>query len=216
MGTFGTNTNPAHYVEVVDPLVPGQVKRPAAGVVLKARSYPDGTALSSITVGDYGYWSATFDVDAITVSGDDGATWVGPLFSSEGMAGAVTTQTDVSVALSQASQAFEFSQQAAQLAGNAAPVGHTHPASAITFIPRNGISATDLQGAVEQAALLGGGGGGGGATSTVDVLYSGGSYPAQAASAPAGVKVRHFYGPFQYLGPTWAGVLDLYTYAELT
>ncbi|WP_200949542.1 hypothetical protein [Leifsonia sp. Root227] len=48
------------------------------------------------------------------------------------------------------------------------------------------------------------------------VMYSGGTYPTQPASAPGGVQVRQFYGPIQYSGPTWAGVLDLYTYAELT
>lgn len=48
----------------------------------------------------------------------------------------------------------------------------------------------------------------------VDVLYTSGAYPAQAGSAPTGLKVRHFYGPTPYTGPTWSGVLDLYTYTE--
>jgi len=49
----------------------------------------------------------------------------------------------------------------------------------------------------------------------VNVLYSGGAYPTQAGSPPAGLKVRHFYGPVQYSGATWSGVLDVYVYAAL-
>lgn len=52
-------------------------------------------------------------------------------------------------------------------------------------------------------------------TDTVNVLWSSGAYPAQAASPPAGVKVRHFYGPVAPSAPTWPGVLDTYDYAAL-
>lgn len=52
-------------------------------------------------------------------------------------------------------------------------------------------------------------------TDVYNVFWSGGDYPAQPSTAPAGVKIRHFYGPFQYIGPTWSGVLDQYDYAEL-
>lgn len=48
------------------------------------------------------------------------------------------------------------------------------------------------------------------------VMWSGGAYPTQPASPPGGVVLRQFFGPQQYQGATWAGVLDTYTYAELT
>lgn len=111
MGTFGTSTNPAHYVEVVDPLNAGQVKRPAAGLVLKARSYVTGGALGDITTGDYGYWSATYpSVDSIQVSGDGGSTWVGPLFSSEVMLSAASAGADSAEALRRANEAVALAQ----------------------------------------------------------------------------------------------------------
>lgn len=95
----------------------------------------------------------------------------------------------------------------------AAAGNHNHPAGAVTFTPTGGVTATNVQDAIAQAATLGSTGGGG---TTVDVLYSGGAYPAQAASPPSGVKVRRFYGPVQPTVATWSGVLDVYEYAALT
>lgn len=57
--------------------------------------------------------------------------------------------------------------------------------------------------------------GGGGTSEIATVLWSGSGYPTQAASPPAGIKVRQFYGPEPYSGATWTGVLDVYTYAAL-
>jgi hypothetical protein len=79
----------------------------------------------------------------------------------------------------------------------------------------NGVASLGADGLVPAAELPPSAGGGGTATA-IDVLYSGGAYPTQPASPPAGILVRHFYGPTQYSGPTWAGVLDTYTYAALT
>lgn len=98
-------------------------------------------------------------------------------------------------------------------ASTAAAGNHTHAASAVGFTPTGGLTATSVQDAIVQAAAQGGSSV---ASATIDVVYSAGAYPAQPGSAPAGVKVRHFYGPVQYSGPTWAGVLDLYTHAPLT
>lgn len=106
MGTFGTSVNPAHYVEVADPSNPGQVMRPVAGTTLLARKSSDGSALADITTTTYGYWSATYtDVDLIEVSGDDGASWVGPLLSAEGLEAAGTAGTTADAALAAANTA---------------------------------------------------------------------------------------------------------------
>lgn len=285
MGFFGTTTNPSHYVEIVDTLTPGQVKRPAAGLTIKAREHLTGTPLPDITTTDYGYWSANFpDVDLIQVSGDGGTTWVGPLQSSDGLvsstqsgtlAASANTKADTAVATAQ--QALVTAQngpaatwgniqgipatfppsahthttgqvgatpvgkalldaadaQAARVAigagtgngtsnltlgttaGTAAAGNHVHQASAVSFAPTSSITATDVQGAIVQAASMGGSGGGGGGA-VLPVLYAAGAYPAQAATPPAGVTVRMFFGPTQYIGPTWAGVVDVYHYAALT
>lgn len=281
MPTFGTTTNPAHFVEVADPLIPGQVKRPAAGQVLKARTYPDAVDLADITTVDYGYWSATFSADAITVSGDGGVTWVGPLFSAESMTDATTAGVDASTALSQSTVALATAQEALVASQNgpattwdavagkpttfppdahshspgqivtsltvhnlltatdqqtarqalgagtgngtsnltlgatgttAAPGNHSHAATGITFSPASGITATTVQGAIVQASAMGGGGGGG---TAVDVVYTSGAYPTQAATPPSGVTVRHFYGPTPYVGATWAGVVDTFQRVDI-
>jgi hypothetical protein len=80
--TFGTTINPAHYVEIPDPTDAGQVIRPDAGVSLRVRNADTLADLTAITTTTYGYWSYTVaDVPAILVSGDNGTTWVGPLYS---------------------------------------------------------------------------------------------------------------------------------------
>lgn len=94
----------------------------------------------------------------------------------------------------------------------AAPGNHAHVAGQVGFTPTGSLTATDVQGAIVQASQTGGGG-----TSTnTDVLYASGAYPTQAATPPTGLKVRHFFGPVQYQGPSWPGVLDTYDYAPLT
>lgn len=286
MGTFGTNVNPAHFVEIADTLDLGQVKRPTAGLVIKARVYGSGTALPDIVTGDYGYWSASFpSVDAIEVSGNSGTTWVGPLISGEAeVAGATAGATadaasalattanntaNLALTTAQNGPAATWSnitgkpatfppdphthdktqitgtsttvqsllaaadQQTARLAigagtgngtsnlvigttaGTAAAGNHTHQASAISFAPTSSITATDVQTAIQQAATMGGTGTGGGGA-ILPVIYGAGAYPVQAATPPAGVTVRMFLGPTQYVGPTWPGVVDLYNYAALT
>ena len=81
----------------------------------------------------------------------------------------------------------------------------------------NGVARLNSNGDVVNAAGTPiTGGGGGGSTDEYVVYYSGGAYPAQPGSPPGGIKRRQFYGPVQYAGPTWSGVIDLYTYVALT
>lgn len=91
----------------------------------------------------------------------------------------------------------------------AAAGNHVHAASAVTVSTISGLVADDVQEALANLAARSGG-------DSVSVLWSGGAYPAQAGTAPAGVKVRRFYGPEPYEGASWTGVLDTYEYAELT
>lgn len=103
---FGTDINPAHYVEVADPANPGQVKRPAAGAILKVRDSATLTDLPDITTTTYGYWSyTTTDVPGILVSGDGGITWVGPLYSRESTDATHTVAADVAEATATADAA---------------------------------------------------------------------------------------------------------------
>lgn len=83
--TFGTQVNPAHYVEVPDGANPGQVKRPDAGATLLVKDAVTLVDLEPITTEQYGYWTYSTDdtVTRILVSGDGGVTWVGPLVSGE-------------------------------------------------------------------------------------------------------------------------------------
>lgn len=96
----------------------------------------------------------------------------------------------------------------------AAAGNHTHSAASVAFTPTGStLTATNVQDAIVQAAATGGTGGTGDERA---VYYASGAYPTQPSTAPSGIKRRHFYGPVQYTGPTWPGVLDLYTYAALT
>jgi len=95
----------------------------------------------------------------------------------------------------------------------AAAGNHTHPASAITFSPAAGITATNVQAAIEAAAASGGGASIG---PIYVVPYSSGAYPAVPTDAPSGTLLRWFIGPVQYTGAAWPGVVNVYTYAALT
>lgn len=83
----------------------------------------------------------------------------------------------------------------------AAPGNHSHGAGAVTFTPSGPITATDVQGAIVQAAALGGGGS---ATmpagNVIEIKYSGSSYPVRGTQ-PTGTVV-YWVGPVQ---PTIGG-----------
>ena len=97
-------------------------------------------------------------------------------------------------------------------AANVLTIAGTKAASGITVTPSGALTSTDVQAALEQlVGMLGSGT----ATDEVSFYYSSGAYPAQPASAPVGVRRRHFYGPTPYAGPTWAGVIDLYDFVDL-
>jgi hypothetical protein len=85
---------------------------------------------------------------------------------------------------------------------------HTHAASSITSSAVEGVEGSNVQAVLEELAARPYG-------DSISVLWDGDGYPTQPTSAPAGVKVRRFYGPEAYDGPTWEGVLDTYEYAEL-
>lgn len=87
--------------------------------------------------------------------------------------------------------------------GTAAPGNHTHTATATTFTPAGGITATNLQDAVVQAAALGGGGGSATmpAGNVIEIKYTGGAYPARGTQATG--TVVYWVGPVQ---PTIGGL----------
>jgi len=102
----------------------------------------------------------------------------------------------------------------------AAPGNHTHGATSLSFTPTGGITATNVQDAIVQAAATGSGGSG---TSSVYVWrYASGAYPTLPASKPAGVDVVQAYGPVApTVVPSWVGngsgqALGRYEYAALT
>ncbi len=111
MPAFGTRVSPAHFVEVADPLNPGQVKRPGAGVVLKVTDTA-GNTLPDIVTEELGYWSYTATADLIFVSGDNGVTWVGPLVSDTGTVTGVNSGATAASALTVANAADTKAQQA--------------------------------------------------------------------------------------------------------
>lgn len=80
---------------------------------------------------------------------------------------------------------------------------HIHSASSIPFNPAGGITATDVQTAIAQAAQLGGGGG---TSATLVWRYTAGAWPALPATQPPGVQVILAYGPAQpTVVPSWTG-----------
>jgi hypothetical protein len=177
MGTFGTSVNPAHYVEIADILNLGQVKRPTAGLVIKARVYGSGSALADITTTDYGYWTASYaGVDAIQVSGDGGSTWVGPLISAEAEVAGAEAGATADAANATATTALNTAQQALNTAQSGvstdwtniqnkpttfAPSTHSHTATQVSDSTATGralITALDAQAA---RAVIGAGTGNG-------------------------------------------------------
>lgn len=127
--TFGTAVNPAHYIEIPDPLVPGQVKRPAAGTVLKVQNALTLESLPDATAGVYGYFSYVTDVPQIRVSGDGGATWVGPLTSKEAITSSITAGVDATTALANSNTAVSVANTALQLAQSGTGTGGTFSGS---------------------------------------------------------------------------------------
>lgn len=88
-------------------------------------------------------------------------------------------------------------------ATTAAPGNHAHPATAITFSPTGTLTATNVQTAIEQAALTGSSTGGG-AGDSISWVYASGAYPALPTTKPTGVKVVTAYGPVQPTTlPSW-------------
>lgn len=97
-------------------------------------------------------------------------------------------------------------------ASTAAPGNHTHNAMATAFTPTGNITATDVQGAIVQAAATGGGSTDAGVA--IHVVYDAGGYPTQPSTYPASVKIRYFYGPVAYTGPTVSGIRDIFIPTE--
>lgn len=124
--SFGTQINPAHYVEIPDPLNVGQTKRPDAGATLLVKDAVTLSDLTPIITGTYGYWSYTADdtVNRILVSGDGGSTWVGPLVSGEFEARDSYTKAEADARFQTSGGGSGFSTLGAQiaLAPNAAAV----------------------------------------------------------------------------------------------
>jgi hypothetical protein len=99
--------------------------------------------------------------------------------------------------------------QLGPLGTDAAAGNHSHNASALPFDPAGTVlTATDVRGAIIQAAGMGGTSGGSSEIKTI--VYASGAFPVQSATAPVGVKVRMFFGPVQYTGPTFAGIVDIH------
>lgn len=87
----------------------------------------------------------------------------------------------------------------------AAPGNHVHAASAVTFAPTGGVTATNVQDAIAQAAQTGTGGSSG--PSIYPWRYTGGAWPALPATAPAGVVFVDAIGPSQPTTlPGWIGL----------
>jgi hypothetical protein len=119
--TFGTRINPAHFVEVPDPLNVGQVIRPASGVTLLVQNAATLAPLPSITTAAYGYIPlfTTQDVPQIRVSVDGGNTWIGPLTAQEADTAAVTAGVDVTAASADAAAAVQTAETALASAATA-------------------------------------------------------------------------------------------------
>jgi hypothetical protein len=207
MGSFGTQSNPAHYVEIPDPVNPGQVIRPPAGTVLKARDYVTGAALPDVVTTDYGYFSTSPSSLLIQVSGDGGVTWVGPLISSEALVDAATAGADAAAAVVTSNQALSTAQQALNTAQTGVntdwsniqnkpttfpPTTHTHTATQVsdsTQVGRAVMTALDQQSA---RAAIGAGTGNGtsnltlGTTATTAAAGNHGHAASSVSYTPSG------------------------------
>lgn len=79
-------------------------------------------------------------------------------------------------------------------ATTAAPGNHSHTASAVSFVPAGGVTASTVQDAIIQAASMGSGGGA--TASQVQVIrFASGQYPALPTAKPVGVIMFTFIGP---------------------
>lgn len=168
---FGTTVNPAHFVEIPDPVNVGQTIRPPSGTTLRVRNALTLADLPSITTTLLGYWSyTTTDVPLILVSGDNWATSVGPLAAREAFQSSMTAAVDSTTALSTANTALATANSvAAQLAagGGTAGGGGTFTGSVdwntqVTNKPTLtatalGALAVSQRGAAEGVAALSGG-----------------------------------------------------------
>lgn len=93
MPTFGTLVDPGAFVEITDPLRPGQKKRPGAGFTILVRDYFTKAALPSVTTTDGGYFLySTTDALAVEYSTDSGATYR-PLIAFEALLRTATDAT---------------------------------------------------------------------------------------------------------------------------
>lgn len=87
---------------------------------------------------------------------------------------------------------------------DAAAGNHSHSASAISFAPGSGITATNLQAAVEQTATMGGSAG---PSPILIWRYTSGAWPALPATKPAGVLEVAARGPsYPTTLPSWVGL----------
>ena len=88
-------------------------------------------------------------------------------------------------------------------ATDAAAGNHAHPAAAINYTPAGGITATNVQDAIAQAAQTGGSG----ASQVYVWRYTAGAWPVLPATRPAGVlEVRAFGPSFPTSVPGWVGL----------
>lgn len=120
---FGTQYDPAHYVElsaVAVEAISGTIQvapRPPVGATLQVRNAATLADLTPIVVAENGYWSyTTVDIPSILVSGDSGATWVGPLHSAEAQTAATSAGTNAQQALTNSQSAITTAQQALAIA----------------------------------------------------------------------------------------------------
>lgn len=89
-------------------------------------------------------------------------------------------------------------------ATTAAPGNHAHAASAVVFTPTGGLSATNVQDAIAQAAQSGGGSG---SSAVLVWRYTAGGWPALPSTKPTGVMEVHALGPsYPTTLPGWVGL----------
>lgn len=88
-------------------------------------------------------------------------------------------------------------------ATTAATGNHGHAASSVTFTPGSGVTATNVQTAIEQAATMSGGAG----TAAVLVWrYTAGAWPTLPTTKPTGVYLVQSVGPsYPPSVPSWVG-----------